>query len=105
MTTAPHPLAPERRTLIIVIIKEPRHWDHGKEQLLQQVEQHMNLVLNPAVPGKWFWIGTIGPHWVYGEKEDGQDVKPLIEWHDTTFDDSSRHDFEQLASLVGSVSV
>ena len=71
-------MAPECKTVLIVIIKELQHWDHGKEPLLQQVEQHMNLVLNPPVRGNWFWIGTIGPHWVYEEKEDGQDMKSLV---------------------------
>ena len=53
---------------------------------------------------KVYWIGTIGSHWIYGEKEDDeQALKPLIGWHDVIHDDASYLDFCQLVELVASL--
>ena len=104
-TPGPLPVPPaiESKTVLIVVVKDPQQWDHGKELLLEQVGHRMDLALNPRTAGKWFWLGSIGPHWVYGEQEYGQEVKPLIEWHDTTYDDSSCRDRDQLVELVRSL--
>jgi hypothetical protein len=96
----PGPPEMESKTVLIVVVKDPQQWDHGKELLLEQVGHRMNLALDPRTDGKWFWVGSIGPHWVYGEQEYGQEAKPLIEWHDATFDDSSCRDLDQLVELV-----
>jgi hypothetical protein len=50
-----------------------------------------------------YWIGAIGPHWRYGEKDDGQDPVPLIEWHDTIHDAASYADLQQLVALVNAL--
>ena len=48
-----------------------------------------------------YWIGTIGPHWRYGEQmDDGQGPVPLINWHDTTHDQASFNGFRVLADLI-----
>jgi len=53
---------------------------------------------------KVYWIGIIGPHWRYGEKEgdidNGRDPKPLIAWHHVTHDQASYCDLIQLVDLV-----
>jgi hypothetical protein len=52
---------------------------------------------------KVYWIGAIGPHWVYGEIKDGQAPRPLIEWHDVTHDEESYRDFLNLVELVANL--
>jgi hypothetical protein len=99
----PGALEIENKTVLVVVVKDPQQWDHGKELLLEQVGHRMDLGLDLRTAGKWFWVGSIGPHWVYGEQEYGQQAKPLIEWHDATFDDSSYRDLEKLVELVGSL--
>ena len=91
------------RILLIVEIKDYQHWDHKKQQLMQQLRRQTDDAFSRTGRGKVFWIATIGPHWLYGEKKDGQGMKPLIEWHHATFDDSSCRDLEQLVELVGSL--
>jgi hypothetical protein len=90
------------RILLVVEIKDYQHWDRGKEQLMQQLRHQMDDAFSRTARGKLFWIATIGPHWLYGEKKYGQVMKPLIEWHHATFDDLSIRDLEQLVELVGS---
>jgi hypothetical protein len=96
------------RTVLIVEIKDPRHWDHGIPVLMQQIAHQTELAFlgsaTQKASHKVYWIGTIGSHWIYGEKEDDdQPPKPLIEWHDVTHDDASYCDFLQLVELVGSL--
>ena len=102
-----HPESPSERLkfriLLIVEIKDYQHWDHKKQQLMQQLRRQTDDAFSRTARGKVFWIATIGPHWLYGEKKDGQGMKPLIEWHHATFDDSSCRDLEQLVELVGSL--
>ena len=93
------------RTVLIVEIKDPRHCDHGIPVLMQQIARHTELAFLGDVTHKAghkvYWIGTIGSHWIYGEKEDDdQPPKPLIGWHDVIHDDVSYRDFLQLAELV-----
>jgi hypothetical protein len=89
------------RTVLIVDIKDAQYWDHGKEALMQKIRRQTDLAFSGTGTRKLYWIGSIGPHWVYGEKEeDGQDLRPLIGWHDATHDDASYHDFLQLVKLV-----
>jgi hypothetical protein len=98
------------RTVIIVQIKDAWHWDHEKENIIQEVGRRADLGFSGMetscgrAMSKLYWIGVIGPHWIYGEKEEnGQDPKALIRWHDTTHDDASYHDFLQLVKLVASM--
>jgi hypothetical protein len=96
------------RTVLVVEIKDPRYLDHGKEALLQQLRRETDLafsgITERTAERKLYWIGAIASHWMYGEKEDnGQDVMPLIKWHDTTFDDSSSCDFLKLVEHAGSL--
>jgi hypothetical protein len=98
------------RTVLVIEVKDPKYWDHGKEVILQQLRRETDAVFSverSSMSGianqKVYWIGAIGPHWVYGEKEHGQDVRPLIEWHDSIFDEPSHSEFLRLVELVGSL--
>jgi hypothetical protein len=91
------------RILLVVEIKDYQHWDRKKQQLMQQLRHQTDDAFSRTARGKVFWIATIGPHWLYGEKGHGQGMMPLIEWHHATFDDSSCRDLEQLVELVGSL--
>jgi hypothetical protein len=89
------------RTVLIVQIK---NWDQRKEDLIQQIGRQSDLEFLGTAACRLYWIGVVGPRWVYGEKEDnGQDLKPLIEWHDVTHDDASYRDLLRLAELVASL--
>jgi hypothetical protein len=49
------------------------------------------------------WHAIIGPHWRYGKREDnnGQDLRPLFDWHySTTHDQVSFNDLRVFADLV-----
>ena len=98
------------RTVLVIELKDPKYWDHGKEVILQQLRRETDAVFSversPALGiarQNLYWIGAIGPHWVYGERGHGQDVRPLIEWHDNIFDDPSYHELLRLVELVGSL--
>ena len=101
------------RTVLILEIKDPQYLDHGKEALLQQLRRETDLAFSTRGIGhivertaeqKLYWVGSIGSHWIYGEKEDnGQDVKPLTKWHNTTFDEFSYRDLLKLVEHVGSL--
>ena len=96
------------RTVLIVEIKDPCSWNHGIPVLMQQIAHQTELAFlgsaTQKASHKVYWIGTIGSHWIYGEKEDDdQPPKPLIEWHDVTHDDASYCDFLQLVELVASL--
>jgi hypothetical protein len=90
------------RTVLLVEIKSSsRSNDHGKEALMRQIEHQADSAFSDGARRKLFWIGVIGPHWLFGEKrEDGQELTPLIRWHDVTHDDTSYHDFTRLAMAV-----
>jgi hypothetical protein len=93
------------RIVLIVEIKGPQHWDHGIPVLMQQIAHQTELAFlgdsTHKASHKVYWIGTIGSHWIYGEKEDNdQPPKPLIGWHDVIHDDASYCDFLELVKLV-----
>jgi len=53
----------------------------------------MQQIKPQTAVGKVHWIGTIGPRWRYGDKEDdGQDPRTLVEWHHVTHDKASYRD-------------
>jgi hypothetical protein len=91
------------RIVLVVEIKDPLQWDSGKESLLQQLDRKTDLAFKSTAKEKVYWIATIGPNWQYGEKKDGQCLKPLSEWHHVTFDDASCLDLENVAKLVRSL--
>jgi hypothetical protein len=95
------------RTVLVVEIKDPQQWESGKETILQQLQKQTDLTFKSTPLGiakdKLIWIATIGPHWLYGEKQDGQRLKHLIHWHHSTFDDATCLDLEKVAELVGNL--
>ena len=93
----------EDRIVLVVEIKDYQHWDHGKGPLMQQLSQQTDDAFKDTARDKLFWIATIGPHWLYGEKKRRRRMKPLIEWQHAAFDDSSCRDLEQLVGLVRSL--
>ena len=71
------------------------------QQIARQTELAFLGNASHKASRKVYWIGAIGSHWVYGEKEDDdQAPKCLIEWHDVIHDDASYSDFLQLVELV-----
>lgn len=95
------------RTVLVFEIKNSCHWERhgGKEALLEDIAQQADAAFSELrTPGdKVYWIGAIGAHWIYGEIQDGEDPKPLIEWHDVTHDEASYRDFLNLVKLVTSL--
>jgi hypothetical protein len=93
------------KTVLIFQIKNSCHWERGKEALMQDIAQQADDAFSELrTPGqKVYWIGAIGPRWIYGDIEDGQDPRPLIEWHDVTHDEASYRDFLNLVELVTSL--
>jgi hypothetical protein len=93
------------RTVLVVKVEDSQDWEHRKEDFIQEIGRwkvlpDLAFQDSGGATRKSYWIGVMGPHWVYGEKEDGQVPKPLIEWHDVTHDDASYQDFLRLADLV-----
>ena len=105
--TEPPRSGPLRRPLLIVVLMYSKDWQAG----IPSLETEINRLIDAAFSGetiggtaisKVYWIGVIGSHWRFGVKEDnGQRATPLIDWHDTTHDEASFDDFQQLAALVG----
>jgi len=89
------------RTVLIVQVKNPQHWESSKDVLMRQLRLRTDAAFAGTAAVKVYWIETIGPHWRYGEKEDDdQDPRPLIAWHHVTHDQDSYRDLTQLADLV-----
>jgi len=89
------------RTVLIVEIKNTYHWPSGIQRLQDQINDQCDSAFVGAAHTKIYWIGTIGPHWRYGEKSDnGQAPIPLINWHDTIHDQASLNDLQVLADLI-----
>jgi hypothetical protein len=96
--------SPGRRTVLVVEIKNSQHWDHGEKALMQRIRSWTTIAFTETAECKLYWIGAIGPHWMYGEKEDDEQApKPLIGWHDVIHDDASYRDLLQLVELVASL--
>lgn len=93
------------RTVLIVQIKNNQRVQSGIETLERQINRHIDAAfcgteLGTAI-SKVYWITTIGPRWRFGVKEDdGQELRPLITWHETTHDRASFKDFQDLTSLI-----
>ncbi|KAF8223936.1 hypothetical protein L208DRAFT_1411116 [Tricholoma matsutake] len=92
------------RSVLIVEIKNSQHWESGIPALQRQLNRQTDAAFAGTAYSKVYWIGSIGPHWRYGDKEDdGQNVRPLIDWHDTTHDQASFDDLEYLTHLVAAL--
>ena len=90
------------RTVLIVKFKNSPLWESGKGALMREIELQADMTFEGTAKEKVYRIGIIGPHWIYGEKEDddGQDLKPLIAWHHVTHDQASYLDLLELAGLM-----
>ena len=87
------------RCVLIVEIKNTQHWQTGIAALERQLSRQTDAAFAGTAHSKVYWIGTIGPHWRYGEKEDdGQNPTPLIDWHHTTHNQASFDDLQVLTS-------
>jgi hypothetical protein len=93
------------RTVLIVVVMHDPDWRAGIPLLETEINRQTDIAFSGGVSGtansKVYWIGVLGPHWRYGVKEDnGQELKPSIDWHDTTHDQASYDDFQQLVALI-----
>jgi hypothetical protein len=89
------------RTVLIVTIENSEFWESGKDALMQRIKLQTEWAFARRATERVYWVVEIGPHWRYGIKEDdGQDLRPLIPWHDVTHDDASYDDLMRLANLV-----
>ncbi len=94
------------RTVLIVEIKNTQHWQSGIQRLQDQIDLQCDSAFAGSAHTKMYWIGTIGPHWRYGEQVDnGQGPIPLINWHDTIHDEASLNDLQVLADLIHAMCV
>jgi hypothetical protein len=98
------------RTVLFLEVKNTNQWPTGIPALERQLTSKTDAAfagIAAAFAGtvydKVYWIGAIGPHWRYGEKDDGQDPVPLIDWHDTIHDAVSYADLQQLVALVNAL--
>jgi hypothetical protein len=56
-------------TVLVLKIRNSHHWQSG----IQVLERQLNRQTDAAFSGTahtLYWIGTIGPHWRYGEKDN-----------------------------------
>jgi hypothetical protein len=92
------------RCVLIVEVKNSQHWQTGIGALERQLNRQTDAAFARTAHTRVYWIGTIGPHWRYGEKEDdGQTPMPLIDWHHTTHDQASFDDLQVLQGLVAAL--
>ena len=100
MTTAPITL----RSVLIIAIGNAENLRPGIPVPERELNRQIDTAFAGTARSKIYWIESIGPRWRYGEKEDdGQDVQPLIAWHDTTHDQASFDDFQTLTGLVAAL--
>jgi hypothetical protein len=85
-----------------------KHKLNGWSLSIPSLEEQIDRAADVAFSGSFersansmvYWIGVVGPHWRYGVKNDGQELNPLIDWHDTTHDQDSYNDFQGLTALI-----
>ena len=101
MSTAP---TSQLRTVLVVDIRKTRHWPVGISAQEEQVKGLTDAAFTGSLSeyanarSKVYWISVIGSHWRYGVS-DGQDSRPLIDWHHT-IDDEAYNVLQELAGLV-----
>jgi hypothetical protein len=98
------------RTVLIVAIMDSPDWQAGIPLSETEINRLTDTVFSGALSGggiatsKVYWIVALGPHWRYGIKEDnGRELKPLIDWHDTIHDQAPYDDFQRLAALIAAL--
>jgi hypothetical protein len=92
------------RTVLVVEIKNSQHWENGIPALERQLNRQTDAAFAGTAHTKVYWIGAIGPHWRYVEKEDdSQCVQALIGWHHATHDQASFDDPHVLTRLVAAL--
>jgi hypothetical protein len=97
----PNAIVWKPRTVLIVTIENSEFWESGKDALMERIKFQTELAFARTATERVYWVVVIGPHWRYGIKEDdGQDLRPLIPWHDVAHDDTSYDDLMRLANLV-----
>lgn len=80
-----------------------RHWQAGISEQEKEIKGLTDAGLSEYANAlnarfKVYWISVIGSHWRYGV-HDGQNSRPLIDWH-TIDDEDSFKDLQELAELV-----
>jgi len=94
------------RTVLIIEMKNTQYWQSGIQRLQDQINEQCDSAFSGTAHTKLYWIGTIGPHWRYGEQvDDGEGPIPLINWHDTIHDEASLNDLQVLADLIHAMCV
>ena len=83
--------------------KNSQHWESEIPVFERQLNRQTDAAFAGTAHTKVYWIGTIGPHWRYGEKEEGQDVQTLIGWHHTAHDQASFDDLQALPRLLAAL--
>ena len=53
-----------------VLIRNSQYWPGGIASLDNQISRQADAAFAGAAHTKVYWIGTIGPHWRYGERYD-----------------------------------
>jgi len=97
-------------TVLILEVKNTNQWPTEIPALEQQLTRKTDAAFAASasafvstVYAKVYWIAAIGPHWRYGERDDGQELVPLFDWHDTIHDAASYADLQQLVTLVNAL--
>jgi len=95
----------QSRIALFIEVRDTSNWQGG----IPAQEACLKHLINAAFTGnifsrarsKVYWISVIGPHWRYGYRDDdGEDLRPLIEWHHTTHDQDL---YQDLAGLVAAL--
>ena len=89
------------RTILIVEIKNTHHWPNGVDHIMRRIDVDTGYEFSKTALDKLYWVAAIGPHWLYGvREEDERKGRPLIDWHHSVHDAASFTDFQTLATLV-----
>ena len=87
----------DKRTVLIVEIKNTQHWPSRILALENQLLKQTNAVLADNARDLVYYIMSVGPHWRYGIKYDnGQRLQHLTEWYYTIH---NRNSFKGLTKL------
>ncbi|KAG6380452.1 hypothetical protein JVT61DRAFT_8591 [Boletus reticuloceps] len=95
------PLPAPLRTILIVEVKDIHHWPDGIDDMLRRVDEDTGRSFSKTAADKLYWIAALGPHWMYGVREEEETAtRTLIDWHYTMHDEASFADFQALVALV-----
>lgn len=74
------------------------------DRLHQQLRDQADRAFDGSAVKTVYCVAVIGPHWRSSRKnDDGQDLLHITDWHDTTHDIASFHDFQNLKNLIDSL--